>query len=140
MFFSYRLRLPDKELVIDLVHGGKVAHVDQEDIHLDHILETAPRGVEDGRQVLECLALATGKYGTNSAGRDTYRPILHTALDKLGGAGVDAKGARAVHHAAVLDRLRQLRDGLWRLVGEDCCWGRHAAVSRSMLRLVLTWK
>lgn len=57
---SYWLRLPDKELVVDFVHGGKVAHVGQKDIHLDHVLETAPRGLEDRREVLECLALATG--------------------------------------------------------------------------------
>jgi hypothetical protein len=55
---SYRLGLPDKELVIDLVHDGEVAHVGQEHVHLDDVLEAASGCLEDGRQVAEYLALA----------------------------------------------------------------------------------
>lgn len=59
---SYRFWLPDEELVVDLVHGSKVAHVGEKDVNLDDVLEAAARRIEDGRQVLECLALSPGEH------------------------------------------------------------------------------
>ena len=54
---TYRLWLLGEELIISLVHGGKVVHLGQEDVHLDNIVDAAAGLVEDSREVLEGLTL-----------------------------------------------------------------------------------
>lgn len=46
---------------VDLVHLGKVAHVGQEDVDLDDLLEAGAGGFEDGGQVLDALVLLGNK-------------------------------------------------------------------------------
>lgn len=41
--WTYRLDILGKELVVCLVHGGKVVHGGQEDIDLDDILQATAR-------------------------------------------------------------------------------------------------
>lgn len=42
---------------VDLVHGGKVIHVGEEDVDLDDIVDGGARGLKNGRQVLDALVL-----------------------------------------------------------------------------------
>lgn len=44
-------------LRVDLVHGGKVGHVGDEDIDLDDVLDGGASSLEDGLQVLDALVL-----------------------------------------------------------------------------------
>lgn len=54
---THRLGIEGKELVVGLVHGGEVGHLGDVDVDLDDVAEAAPRGLEDGGEVLESLAL-----------------------------------------------------------------------------------
>lgn len=101
---SHRSRLPDKELVIDLVHGGKVAHICQEDVDLNDVLQTAPRSVEDGGKVLQRLALVSSGSvrgrrririsSTPWQGKvTTHRPIFDITFNELGRVWVNAEGS-----------------------------------------------
>lgn len=52
-----RLGLLVEDLVVDLVDGGEVGHVGQEDIDLDAVVDAASGGLEDGTEVSEGLGL-----------------------------------------------------------------------------------
>lgn len=47
---------------VDLVHLGKVAHVGQEDVDLDDLLQASAGSLEDGRQVLDALVLLSRNF------------------------------------------------------------------------------
>jgi len=56
-----RLRLLGEEGIVDLVHGGEVLHVGEEDVDFDHVVDAASCCFEDFGQVgqgLFLLALA----------------------------------------------------------------------------------
>ena len=43
--------------LVDLVHGGEVVHIGEEDVDLDDVLDGGAGLLEDGRQVLDALVL-----------------------------------------------------------------------------------
>lgn len=56
---AYRLGVLSEELVVDLVDGGKVLHVVQEDVDLDNILQAASGLLKHSSKVLERLSLSS---------------------------------------------------------------------------------
>lgn len=49
-----------EDLIIDLVDGGKVGHISQEDVDLDHVVNAASGSVEDGAEIGQRLSLGNG--------------------------------------------------------------------------------
>lgn len=54
---TYRLRLEREELIVCLVHRGKVVHGGNIDVDLEHIFLAAAGCLKDGLEVLQGLPL-----------------------------------------------------------------------------------
>ncbi|CAH0046036.1 unnamed protein product [Clonostachys solani] len=98
---THRLGILREELVVRLVGGGKVGHVGQVDVDLEHAVDAAAAGLEHGGQVAQALA----------------RAVLDGALDEGLGLGVHADGAAAEEEAVVVDALGELGEGRGRRRG-----------------------
>ena len=94
---------------VDLVHGGEVVHVLEEDGGLENVGEREVDGVEDGAEV---FADALGLLGD-------------AAFDEVAGGGVDGDLAGGVDEIADTDGLRVGADGGGSVGGGDDELLRH---------------
>src|SRR4051794_37200839 len=60
-----RLWILVEYLSVDLVHGSKVVHSSQEDVHFDHIVDATTGSLEDCRKIGKALGLMRCQMAEN---------------------------------------------------------------------------
>lgn len=121
---THRLLIPDKELIVGLVHGCKVIHGCDEHVDFDHVVKLASGCLQYGLEVLEGLSLQRASVLLLFAFLEMeelfpHRTILHSTLHWLECFRVQADVARAVDHSVVFDGLGELWEWLRGLICVD---------------------